>query len=50
MTGFELSFPAGRTFNIGFRLDYLLIFEQHIKGADRNGHIVNAGITLFLNI
>lgn len=50
MVGFETSFPAGRIFNIGLRIDYLFIYEQHIEGATQNGHIVNAGITLFFNL
>ncbi|MCX7677750.1 MAG: hypothetical protein N2316_00885 [Spirochaetes bacterium] len=50
MCGFETSFPAGRVFNIGLRIDYLLIYEQYIERASRNGHIVNAGITVFFNI
>jgi hypothetical protein len=50
MIGFEGSFPAGRLVNIGLRIDYLLIYEQHIEGARRNGHIINTGITLYFNI
>lgn len=50
MFGFETSFPAGRIFNIGLRIDYLFIYEKHIEGASQNGHIVNAGITLFFNL
>jgi hypothetical protein len=50
MAGFEGSFAAGRTINIGFRVDYLLIYEQYIKGAKRNGHVVNTGLTLYFNI
>ncbi len=50
MVGFETSFPAGRIFNIGLRIDYLLIYEKHIEGATRNGHIVNAGLTVFFNL
>lgn len=50
MLGIEMSFAAGPIFNIGLRIDYLLIYEKHIKGASRNGHILNTGITLFFNI
>ncbi len=50
MAGFEGSFAAGRRINIGFRIDYLLIYEQHIKGAKRNGHVLNTGLTLYFNI
>ncbi len=50
MIGFETSFPAGRVFNIGLRIDYLCLYEQHIEGASRNGHFINAGITLFFNL
>lgn len=50
MCGFETSFPAGRVFNIGFRIDYLLIYENYIGNASRNGHFINMGITVFLNI
>ncbi|MBN2402835.1 MAG: outer membrane beta-barrel protein [Spirochaetes bacterium] len=50
MAGFEFSFGAGRRINIGFRIDYLLIYEQHIKGAERNGHVINTGLTLYFNI
>ncbi len=50
MVGFEFSFAAGRRINIGLRLDYLLIYEQYIKGAQRNGHVVNAGINVYFNI
>jgi hypothetical protein len=50
MAGFEGSFAAGRTINIGFRVDYLLIYEQYIKGAKRNGHVLNTGLTLYFNI
>ena len=50
MVGVEGSFPAGKWVNIGLRIDYLLIYEKHIEGAQRNGNIVNTGITLYLNI
>jgi hypothetical protein len=50
MFGFETSFPAGKIINIGLRIDYLLLYEQHIKGAKRNGHIINTGITMFFNL
>ncbi len=48
--GFEGSFPAGRIINIGFRIDYIYVYEGYIKGAQRGGHIVNTGITLFFNV
>lgn len=50
MVGFETSFPAGRVFNIGLRIDYLVAYEGFIEGASRNGHFINAGITLFFNL
>lgn len=50
MLGFEVSFPAGKWINIGLRIDYLFIYEGYIKDATKNGHIVNTGITLYLNI
>jgi len=50
MLGFELSFPAGKWINIGLRIDYLFIYEEYQKGARKNGHIVNTGLTLYLNI
>ncbi len=50
MLGFELSFPAGKWINIGLRIDYLFIYEEHIEGARKNGHIINTGLTLYLNI
>jgi hypothetical protein len=50
MAGVEGSFAAGRLINIGFRVDYLLIYEQHIKGAKRNGHVLNTGLTIYFNI
>jgi hypothetical protein len=50
MLGFEFSFAAGRLINIGLRIDYLLIYEQHIEGAQRNGHVLNAGISIYFNI
>ena len=50
MLGVEGSFPAGRVLNIGLRIDYLLIFEKHINGSKKNGHIINTGITLYFNL
>lgn len=50
MTGFEVSFPAGKLLNIGLRIDYLMIYEEHNEGAKRNGHVVNGGITVFFNL
>jgi hypothetical protein len=48
--GFEMSFSAGRNFNVGTRVDYLFIYESHIKDAERNGHLINAGLEIFFNI
>jgi hypothetical protein len=48
--GGEFSFPAGSLANIGLRIDYLLLWEQHIKDAKRNGHFINAGVTLYFNL
>ncbi|MBN2041168.1 MAG: outer membrane beta-barrel protein [Spirochaetes bacterium] len=50
MIGIEGSFAAGRSINIGLRLDYLLVYEEHIEGARKNGHVINVGINLFFNI
>ena len=48
--GFEISFPAGRVVNIGLRIDYLLLYEQHLTDSKQNGHVINSGITLYFNI
>lgn len=48
--GFEGSFPAGKYVNIGFRVDYMFIYEGYIKGSKKNGHILNTGITLYFNL
>ncbi len=50
MLGFEAAFPAGKFINIGLRIDYLFIYEGYIKGARRNGHVLNTGITLYFNL
>ncbi|MBN2077639.1 MAG: hypothetical protein JW838_01645 [Spirochaetes bacterium] len=50
MAGFEVSFPAGRIVNIGVRIDYLYIYEGHLKGSKNGGHILNTGIQLYFNI
>ncbi|OHD68784.1 MAG: hypothetical protein A2W19_11005 [Spirochaetes bacterium RBG_16_49_21] len=50
MCGFEVSFPAGRIFNIGLRMDYFYIYEGFIKGSKNGGHILNSGIQLYFNI
>lgn len=50
MVGFEVSFPAGKWINIGLRVEYLFLYESYIKGASKNGHIINTGLTLYLNI
>jgi len=49
-TGLEISFPAGKLLNVALRLDYLMLYEKHIEGAERNGHFFNAGISLYLNL
>lgn len=49
-TGVEISFPAGKMANIALRIDYMLIFERHIEGAKNNGHVINAGVSLYLNL
>ena len=48
--GGEFSFPAGRFFNIGLRVDYIHIYEGYLKGSKVDGHIVNAGIALYFNL
>jgi hypothetical protein len=48
--GAEMSFPAGTIANIGLRIDYLLLAERLSTGAKRDGHIVNAGITMNFNL
>lgn len=50
MVGGEMSFPAGTTFNIGLRIDYLMVYEKHLEGAKYNGHMVNVGLTVFMNL
>ncbi len=50
MAGFEVSFPAGRIVNIGLRIDYIYIYEGHLKGSKHGGHILNTGIQLYFNI
>ena len=50
MVGIEGSFAAGRTVNIGLRIDYLFVYEEYIEGANRNGHVINVGINVFFNI
>ncbi|MCL1911519.1 MAG: hypothetical protein FWG13_04890 [Leptospirales bacterium] len=50
VVGGEFSFPAGRFFNIGLRVDYIHIYEGHLKGSQVDGHIVNAGIALYFNL
>ncbi len=49
-TGVELSFPAGRSINIALRIDYLYLYEGHIEGSKQGGHLINAGISLYLNL
>ncbi len=48
--GVEVSFPAGRTVNIGLRLDYLYVYEGYVKKSSEGGHFLNIGITLYFNI
>ena len=50
MLGFEGSFPAGKLLNIGFRIDYIHVYEGYIGGSINNGHILNTGITIYFNI
>ena len=51
MGGVEMSFPAGRSVNIGLRIDYIHINETlFIDGAHRNGHLLNTGIMVYFNI
>jgi hypothetical protein len=49
ITGFEISFPAGRIVNIGLRIDYQYVIEKY-TGAERGGHLINTGIQLYFNI
>jgi len=49
-TGVEISFPAGKMANVALRIDYMLIYEGHIEGSKNNGHVFNAGISLYLNL
>ncbi len=49
-TGLEVSFPAGRTVNIGLRLDYLYIYEGYLDSNAEGGHFLNIGICLYFNI
>lgn len=48
--GGEVSFPAGRFVNIGLRTDYIFIYEQYLKGAVYNGHVLNIGIAVYFNL
>ena len=50
--GFELSFSAGRIFNVALRIDYFYLYEGYVTGVDKwaGGHILNAGISLYFNI
>ncbi len=50
MTGAEMSFPAGKFVNIGLRIDYLFLYEKHLKNAELNGHFLNVGLMLYFNI
>jgi hypothetical protein len=50
MTGAEVSFPAGTFVNIGMRIDYIYLYESWRAGAKHDGHLLNAGLTLFFNL
>ena len=50
MTGFEVSFPAGRRVNIALRIDYINIYEEYKKDSKVNGHFINTGISLYFNL
>lgn len=50
MAGLEASFMAGRLINFGIRMDYMMLYEKNLKGAKHNGHIFNAGLTLYFNL
>ncbi len=50
MTGFEVSFPAGKIINLGLRLDYFLFYEKHLEDAEVNGHFFNASLCVFFNL
>ncbi len=49
MTGFEVSFPAGKVANIALRLDYLFVYEEYMENAKENGHFFHAAIALYFN-
>jgi hypothetical protein len=48
--GGEFSFPAGTVANIGLRVDYLMFYEKHIPGAQRNGNFVDVGVNANFNL
>lgn len=50
VVGGEMSFPAGRFVNIGLRVDYLHLYEQHLENSVVDGHVVNTGITISFNL
>jgi len=50
MAGTEISFPAGKMANIALRIDYLCIYEEYLDGSTKNGHVINAGVSLYFNI
>jgi len=50
MAGTEISFPAGKMANIALRIDYLCVYEEYLPRATKNGHVINAGISLYFNI
>lgn len=50
MIGMEVSFPAGKLINIALRIDYLVLYEDYMKGANKNGYFINSGISLYFNL
>jgi len=50
VAGGELFFPLGSMAAIGLRVDYLMVYEKRIPGAQRNGHFLNVGLFVNLNL
>lgn len=50
VTGGEVSFPAGKIFNIGLQVNYITLVEKHLEDAEYNGHFFNASLTIFFNL
>ncbi|MCX7633099.1 MAG: hypothetical protein N2Z22_07195, partial [Turneriella sp.] len=55
--GFEASFPAGKVVNIGLRIDYYFVYEQHLRPPPNNpnyrlynGHFLNFGLMVNFNL